>query len=76
MIVVPIPHQGQTVGVLKYHSAMPAAFGEEDVLIAQLLIGPIAVGFSSIAEQDAQAASAELQKIVALKEQFVSTVSH
>lgn len=76
MIVVPIPHQGQTVGVLKYHAPTPGAFSEEDRLVAHLLVGPIAVGFSSIAEADAQRAQAELQKIVKLKEQFVSTVSH
>lgn len=76
MIVVPIPHQGQTVGVLKYHAPEPSAFTEEDMLVAHLLVGPIAVGFSSIAEADAQRAQTELRNIVALKEQFVSTVSH
>jgi signal transduction histidine kinase len=76
MIVVPIPHQGQTVGVLKYHAPVPSAFDEEDRLIAHLLIGPIVVGFSNLAEADALKARAELQKIVALKEQFVSSVSH
>jgi len=76
MIVVPIPHRGQTVGVLKYHAPMPNAFSEEDRLVAHLLVGPIAVGFSSLGEADAQRARAELQKIVSLKEQFVSTVSH
>ncbi|ATE65296.1 sensor histidine kinase [Rhizorhabdus dicambivorans] len=76
MIVVPIPHQGQTVGVLKYHAPQIAAFTDEDMLVAHLLVGPIAVGFSSIAEADAQKASAELRKIVQLKEQFVSSVNH
>ncbi|MET0375249.1 MAG: GAF domain-containing sensor histidine kinase, partial [Rhizorhabdus sp.] len=76
MIVIPIPHQGQTVGVLKYHAPEPNAFSNEDKLIAHLLVGPIAVGFSSIAEADAERAKAELQKIITLKEQFVSTVSH
>lgn len=76
MIVVPIPHQGQTVGVLKYHAPETSAFKEEDMLVAHLLVGPIAVGFSRIAEADAQKASAELRKIVQLKEQFVSSVNH
>lgn len=76
MIVIPIPHQGQTVGVLKYHAPTPNAFTQEDKLIAHLLVGPLAVGFSSIAEADAERAKAELQKIIKLKEQFVSTVSH
>lgn len=76
MIVVPIPHHGQTVGVLKYHAPDPCAFSEEDMLVAHLLVGPIAVAFSSIAEADAQRAQKELQDIVRLKQQFVSTVSH
>ncbi len=76
MIVVPIPYQGHIVGVLKYHAPTPNAFSEEDMLVAHLLVGPIAVGFSTIAEADAQKARAELQNIVQLKEQFVSTVSH
>lgn len=76
MIVVPIPHNGQTVGVLKYHASGVAAFSEEDMLVAHLLVGPIAVGFSSMAEADAQRAQKDLQDIVRLKQQFVSTVSH
>jgi signal transduction histidine kinase len=76
MIVVPIPHLGQTVGVLKYYSAEPSAYSEEDMLVAHLLVGPIAVGMSSVAEADALRAQIELQQLVKLKEQFVSTVSH
>lgn len=76
MIVVPIPHQGQTVGVLKFHSDKVADFGEEDMLIAHLLVGPIAVGFSSIGEADAIRAKADLQSVVNLKDQLVSVVSH
>ena len=76
MIVVPIPHQGRTAGVLKYHAPGVAAFSEEDMLVAHLLVGPIAVGFSRIAEDDAVRAQAELQDLVALKQQFVSTVTH
>lgn len=76
MIVIPIPHQGQTVGVLKYHAPEPAAFDDNDMLMAHLLVGPISVGMSSVAEADALRAQTELRAIVALKEQFVSTVSH
>lgn len=76
MIVIPIPHRGQTVGVLKYHAAAPDAFDENDMLMAHLLVGPIAVGMSSVAEEDARRAQTELRQIVALKEQLVSTVSH
>lgn len=76
MIVVPIPHQGRTIGVLKYHAPAVSAFGEEDMLVAHLLVGPIAIGFSRIAEDDAVRAQTELQDLVALKQQFVSTVTH
>lgn len=76
MIVVPIPHQGRTVGVLKYHAPSVSAFDEEDMLVAHLLVGPIAVGFSRIAEDDALRAQTELQELVSLKQQFVSTVTH
>lgn len=76
MIVVPIPHRGSMAGTLKYHAPTVAAFTEEDMLVAHLLVGPIAVGFSRIAEEDANRARKELQDIVSLKQQFVSTVSH
>lgn len=76
MIVVPIPHQGQTVGVLKYHAPGVAAFSHEDMLVAHLLVGPIAIGFSRIAEDDAVRAQTELQDLVTLKQQFVATVTH
>ena len=76
MIVIPIPHQGQTVGVLKYHAPEPAAFDDNDMLMAHLLVGPISVGMSSVAEADALRAQMELRAVVAMKEQFVSTVSH
>lgn len=76
MIVVPIPHNGQTVGVLKYHASEPHAYDEEDMLIAHLLVGPIAVGFSSIGEADAIRAKAALQTVIQLKEELVSNISH
>jgi len=76
MIIVPIPHHGRFVGTLKYHAPTVSAFSEEDMLVAHLLVGPIAVGFSQIAEDDANRARKELQDIVHLKQQFVSTVSH
>lgn len=76
MIVIPIPHRGQTVGVLKYHAAEPGAFDDRDMLMAHLLVGPIAVGMSSVGEADALRVQTELRTIVDMKEQFVSTVSH
>jgi signal transduction histidine kinase len=76
MIVVPIPHNGQIVGVLKYHSSEPHAYDEQDMLMAHLLVGPIAVGFSSIAEADAVRATVDLQAVIRLKEELVSNISH
>jgi signal transduction histidine kinase len=76
MIVVPIPHNGQIVGVLKYHSSEPHAYDEQDMLMAHLLVGPIAVGFSSIAEADAIRATVDLQAVIRLKEELVSNISH
>lgn len=76
MIVVPIPHAGRTVGVLKYHSATPKAFRDRDMFIAQLLVGPIAIGMSNVGEVDAIQARNELREIVRLKEELICTVSH
>lgn len=76
MIVVPIPHGGRTVGVLKYYSAEIGAFTDEDILLAHLMVGPLAVGFSRAGEADAEKITDELRSIVALKERLISTVSH
>ena len=76
MIVIPIPHRGQTVGVLKYHASEPGAFDDSDMLMAHLLVGPIAVGMSSVGEEDALRVQTELRSLVELKELFVSNVSH
>ena len=76
MIVVPIPHRGQTVGVLKYYADRPGAFSEEDMLVAHLLVGPIAIGFSSVAEADAERGQKELRELMRLKEELVANVSH
>ena len=53
MVVVPIPRGGLLVGVLKLASAVPAAFGEADVLAIQLAVGSIATGLSGAAEAKA-----------------------
>jgi signal transduction histidine kinase len=62
--------------VLKYHASAPHAFDEEDMLIAHLLVGPIAVGFSSVAEADAIRAKVDLQTVIRLKDDLVSNISH
>ncbi|CAH2601250.1 Histidine kinase [Rhodovastum atsumiense] len=50
MIVVPIPHRGVFVGVLKLHSAEAHGLSAADVPVAQLLVGVLTAGLSSIAE--------------------------
>jgi signal transduction histidine kinase len=76
MVVVPIPHRGQTVGVLKYYAADPAAFTDEDMMLAHLLVGPLAVGFSMVGEADAEKVSTELRELIAIRQHFVATVTH
>ncbi len=76
MIVVPIPHRGQVVGVLKYHSDLVNAFNDEDMMMAHLVVGPIVVCLSSAAEEDAIKAKIELAEIIRLKNELVSNVSH
>lgn len=76
MIVVPIPHAGETVGVLKYYAAHPQAFTDEDMMLAHLLVGPIAVGFSSVAESDAHRITDELRRLIEMKQDFVARVTH
>ena len=76
MIVVPIPHGGQTVGVLKYYSSVASAFTEEDMMLAHLLVGPLAVGFSTVGEADAARISDELRDLIQIKQNFVATVTH
>jgi diguanylate cyclase (GGDEF)-like protein/PAS domain S-box-containing protein len=49
MIIVPLPFRGDNVGVLKVYSSSPAAFDARDLLTAQLLAGPIAMGLASAA---------------------------
>lgn len=50
MVVVPIPFQGEHVGVLKVFSSQPEAFGQDDMMVAGLLVAPIACGIASAAQ--------------------------
>jgi diguanylate cyclase (GGDEF)-like protein/PAS domain S-box-containing protein len=56
LIVVPLPHRGETVGVLKICAPEPNAFSDSDFVTAQLLAGPLTVGLASLKEADADAA--------------------
>ena len=62
--------------MLKYYSADEDAFSDDDMMLAHLLIGPLAVGFSSVAEADAEKVSEELRQLIQMKQQFVATVTH
>ncbi|HEY8616693.1 ATP-binding protein [Phenylobacterium sp.] len=76
MIVVPLPHRGSTVGAFKLYSAVPRAFGPEDMLAAQLLAGPIAIGLAGIAEAQAELARANAEAAAAAKASFLANMSH
>lgn len=69
MILVPIPHRGKVVGAIKFYSDIPDAFDAEDILTAQLLVGPLLVGLSGVAAE-------EDRQVGLLKDEFISTVSH
>nr|WP_235913540.1 PAS domain S-box protein [Pseudoroseomonas coralli] len=51
VITVPVPHRGAFVAVLKLASSRPDAFSERDAALAQLLVGIISAGLSSLAEE-------------------------
>lgn len=52
MILVALPGAAGNVGVLKIYSALPRAFQEDDLLIARLLIAPIAFGLANSAQME------------------------
>jgi diguanylate cyclase (GGDEF)-like protein/PAS domain S-box-containing protein len=52
-IVVPLSLQGRPVGVLAVYSDVVAAFDNRDLLTAQLLANPIAIGLASAAQAEA-----------------------
>lgn len=56
MIVVPLHHDRQTVGVLKVSAVEPGAFGEEEVYTLQLMTALIAAGMSHTAQFEAEQA--------------------
>ena len=91
MIVVPLHHDRKVVGVLKVLSPQAHAFGERDVQTLQLMAGLIAAAMSHASEFEAKQAQInerklaeevltenvrELEKLNALKDDFLSTVSH
>jgi diguanylate cyclase (GGDEF)-like protein/PAS domain S-box-containing protein len=65
MMVVPLPLQGKYVGVLKIYAEIPAAFDNRDLLTAQLLASPIAIGLASAAQEEAVRVGYEAAKMFA-----------
>lgn len=77
IIVVPLPHRGEVVGVLKIVAAEANAFSEADFLTAQLLAGPLAIGLASAEEADANAARRLAEKrFAATFEQAAVGIAH
>ncbi|USI72425.1 hybrid sensor histidine kinase/response regulator [Sphingomonas morindae] len=52
MLLVPLPFQGEVVGVLKLLADRPRLFSNRDLLLARLLAGPIITGLAEAAHSD------------------------
>lgn len=91
MIVVPLRHAGQVVGVLKVLSGRPSVFGNEVADMLELMSGLLAAAMSQIAEFEAKQAhlaerTAALEEVRRAKEiaeaanraksEFVANMSH
>ncbi len=61
-IVVPIPFEGHHVGQLKLYALAANSFGNDDLLAAQLLVGPIAHGLALAAQARGERARAQADK--------------
>ncbi|HEX8402769.1 MAG TPA: diguanylate cyclase [Allosphingosinicella sp.] len=77
MLLVPIFRNDDVVAVLKVHSARANAFGENDVLILQLLVGPISLGFANMLEAQAREARRRAdRRFAATFEQAAVGIAH
>jgi diguanylate cyclase (GGDEF)-like protein/PAS domain S-box-containing protein len=77
ILVVPLPHRGETIGVLKIYSGSAHAFSDADLLTAQLLAGPLAIGFASVTEATALAERALAdRRFTATFEQAAVGIAH
>ena len=63
MVLVPIPRQGVSAGVLKLACSRTGAFAEQDVLLGQLLVGILAAGLSAADETQAREALASSEAV-------------
>lgn len=66
LLAVPLFRRGEAVGVLKLQAAVPEAFGEREITVAQLFAGVLATAFADAAEAEAikalRASEAELRE--------------
>jgi diguanylate cyclase (GGDEF)-like protein/PAS domain S-box-containing protein len=62
MVVVPLTVDGDTKGVLKVMSAKPSAFGDDDLLVVELLAGPVAIGLAAQLRHDQRERHARLDR--------------
>ncbi len=77
IIIVPLPFDGRTVGVLKIFGRTVRAFDKRDLLTAQLLAGPIAIGLASAAQAQAlHAHDIAAKRFAATFEQAAVGIAH
>lgn len=77
LLIVPLPYQDGHSGNLKFYTDEPDAFTTDDVLLAQLLSGPMTIALSSRAHAEAaQQHSAALKQFAATFEQAAVGMIH
>lgn len=62
IILAPILYEGAVVGTLKLFGREPHSFGEDELLVAQLLAGTIVTGLAALARDDAYRALEHMGK--------------
>ncbi len=66
-LLVPLPLNGRTAGVLAFYSRVPGCFNRQDILTAQLLAGPIVIGLATTSQARAE------QRLVSESRRFAAT---
>jgi len=62
MVVVPLTVDGDPKGALKIVSSEPDAFGSDDLLVAELLAGPVAIGIAAQLRREHERRHAKLDR--------------
>ena len=77
MVVVPLHHDGEVVGVLKVFSAKVDAFNEADVIALRMMASLMSGAFSNAIAAEALAEkNILLERATAFKSQFLANMSH